>query len=1080
MSPQPEHHRQPATGSQHRLFALLFALGLLASLWCLPSAVAAGPDYRFERLGIDDGLSQAGARVVLTDRRGLVWIGTQEGLNRFDGYSIKAFQQEPDNPNSLSDSNIQALHEDAAGILWVGTYTGGLNRYDPMTGRVQRFPYRPDDPSSPSDRWVRAIVSDAPGKLWLATPLGLDRFEDGRFVRYRHDPANPGSLGSDRVRSLLLGQDGTLWVGTEGAGLARLDAASGGFQHFRHQAGVDGSLSEDIVSAIASDGAEGLWIGTESGGLDHFDIRSGLFRSIRPASADADGLRRVPITSLAAEPDGRVWIGTRGGGVAVLDPGTQALDWLRHEPARPNSLSHDMVHALHRDANGLVWVGTQDGLNRFDARTRAFGHHRHRQDDSHSLSHNWVRTFLEDRQGRLWVGTQGGLNRWAAEAGRFERIVRDTAAEQGPGFEHVRALAEHPERGLWVGTDAGLDHYDPESGRFRSIPLEPQRYDLPLRDRVVALLLDHDQGLWVGTQGSGLVQLGSDGRVLQRLRRQVDQADSLSHDDARALHRDRRGRLWVGTWGGGLCRMKDGGQGFHCYRNDPADPTSLPSDVVRAVLENEDGSFWLSTQGAGLVHFDPDTGRSRSLGRRDGLPDDSIYAALRDRQDRLWISSNQGLSRYDPRDGSIRNYTPRDGLQSSEFNTGAFLKLASGELLFGGIGGFNRFLPEQIVDDLRPPPVMFTELLIGNQPVRVDADGQAQAFTLPQPLDAMTTLRLGHRQRDFSIEFAALHFSDPRRNRFAYRLQGFDPDWIATDTRNRRVTYTNLPPGTYTLQVRAANPQGVWNAQGAALTLELLPAPWETHWARALYVLGAILLFFAALRWREARVRQLSDRLKALVDQQTAELQASHAELERASLRDPLTGIGNRRMMVTVLRQAPFPPRQRCALMLLDIDDFKRINDAHGHAAGDAVLVALARTLEHSCRRDDLAVRWGGEEFLLRIAVQDEDDALRCGERLREAVAALRLPLPEGGEMTLTCSIGVACLPFDPATPARLDWERVLVVADQAMYLAKRGGRNAVVCLAPGASFGKDFERRIHGDIEGLLGEGQLRRLPAG
>lgn len=1053
---------------------------MLASLCCAPVAVAAGPDHRFERLTVDDGLSQAGARAVLIDRRGFVWIGTQEGLNRFDGYSIKALQHEPDNPNSLSDSNIQALHEDAAGVLWIGTNTGGLNRYDPTTGRIQRFPYRPDDPASPSDRWVRAIVSDAAGRLWLATPLGLDRFEDGRFVRFRHDPGTPGSLGSDNVRSLLLAEDGTLWVGTEGAGLARLDAASASFHSYRHQSGVDGSLSQDIVSALAPDGRQGLWVGTESGGLDHFDIHSGRFRPIRPTPADAEALRKAPITSLVTERDGRLWIGTRGGGVAVLDPGTEALHWLRHEPARVNSLSHDTVHALHRDPNGFVWVGTQDGLNRFDPRTRAFGHHRHRQDDRYSLSDNWVRTFLEDRQGRLWVGTQRGLNRWDPEARRFERIVRDAAAGQGPGFEHVRALAEHPERGLWVGTDAGLDHYDPESGRFSAIPLSLHPQDPPSRDRVVALLPDHDRSLWVGTQGSGLVRLSSDGRVRERLRRQIDQPDSLSHDDARALHRDRQGRLWVGTWGGGLCLMREAGQGFHCYRNDPADPASLPSDVVRAVLENEDGSFWLSTQGAGLVHFDPETGRSRSLGRRDGLSDDSIYAALRDNRGRLWISSNQGLSRYDPRDGSVRNYTPRDGLQGSEFNTGAFLELASGELLFGGIGGFNRFFPEHIEDDLRPPTVVFTELLLANQPVRVDPAGESQGFTLPQPLDAMSGLRLGHRHRDFSIEFAALHFSDPRRNRFAYRLQGFDSDWIDTDARNRRATYTNLSPGTYTLQVRAANPQGVWSEQGAELSLELLPAPWETHWARAGYVLGVILLGFAALRWREARVRQLSDRLKALVDQQTAELQASHAELERASLMDPLTGIGNRRMMVNSLRQAPLPPRQRWALMLLDIDDFKRINDAHGHVVGDAVLIALARTLERSCRREDLAVRWGGEEFLLRIAVQDEGDALQCGERLRQAVAALRLPLPEGGEIAPTCSIGVACLPFDPAAPGRLDWERVLVLADQAMYLAKRGGRNAVVCLAPGMPLGEDFERRIQADIEGLLEDGRLRRMHSG
>jgi diguanylate cyclase (GGDEF)-like protein len=1048
-------------------------LGALLTLGQGPRA--AGPEFHFERLGIEQGLSQASARVVLSDRRGLIWIGTQEGLNRFDGYTVKVWQHHPDDPQSLSDNNIVALHEDATGALWIGTLNGGLNRYDPQSGRFQRFPVDHGAPDSPSDRWVRVITSDAQGRLWLGTPRGLSRYEDGRFQHYRHHPDDPDSLSDDRVRSLHVDAQGMLWVGTEGGGLNRLDPSSGRFERFRHQPGLDDSLSQDLVFAVATAGQGSLWVGTESAGLDYYDAASGGFRRIRPENEAGAALGNAPIMGLDSEPDGTLWIATRGGGVGRYDPATNRLRWIRQRPSQRDSLSHNTVYTVQVDAQGMLWIGTADGLNRFDPRSLLFGHYRHREDEPHSLSHDWVRSFVEDRHGSLWVGTQEGLNRWDDQRGQFERFRRDWEAPESRKADHARALAERADGGLWVGTDAGLDHFDPLSGRFTAVNLTPPGQAEPSLDRVTSLYVDTDGSLWAGTQEEGLIHLDRDGQVLRRYRRDPLREDSLSHNQVRVIHRDRKARLWLGTWGGGLCRLDEHSHTFHCFRHRADDPDSLGNNVVRAILEDAEGRFWLSTQGGGLLHFDPETGRSRSLTRRDGIADDSIYAALTDAQGRLWISSNNGLSRYDPRDRSVRNYTVRDGLQSSEFNTGAYYRRRNGELLFGGIGGFNRFRPELIEDDRQPPQVLFTELLLANRPVPLATP--SAGFSLPRPLEALDALRLDPSVRQFSVEFTALHYRDPARNRFSYRLLGFDDDWVDADARNRRATYTNLPPGRYTLQVRAANPHGAWNPQPAELGIEVAPAAWQSWWARTLYLAGAIALGWLLLRLRDARLRAQANRLRSLVEQRTAELERSHAELERASLTDPLTGLGNRRMMVRGLQQGASAPYPRQALVLLDIDHFKAINDRHGHAAGDAALCALARQLQACCRREDLAARWGGEEFLLRIAVANEADALRCAERLRCAIAALHVPLPDGSVLGLTCSISLACLPFEPSEPARLDWERVLLLADHALYIAKRAGRNRVRGLASPGALGSDFEQRLGSEAGALLEEGRLRLL---
>jgi ligand-binding sensor domain-containing protein/two-component sensor histidine kinase len=839
------------------------------------SAHAVAPELRLERVGLDDGLSQASVWAVLRDRRGLVWIGTQDGLNRYDGYAVRVFQRDAQDPDSLSDNFVTALQEGPDGELWIGTWAGGVNRYDPATGRFRRYQHRADDASTLSDNRVRALLVDRDGALWAGTANGLNRLDrrSGRFTRFLHRPDDDASLGSDIVRALHQDRAGRLWIGTEGGGLDRYDADAGRFVHHRHDPAEASSLSHDSVWAIAGAPDDDLWIGTDGGGVLRFAPRTGRFARI-----DAPALDATRINALSFDPQGRLWIGTNGHGLGEYTPAHGHLRWHRHVPGDPLSLGHDHVLAIHPDGAGHLWMGTLDGLSRFAARTQQFAHFLHREDDPDSLSHDWVRGFLVDARDTLWVATLGGgLNRWDPARARFVHYRHGAEDPASLSDDEVWAVAEGSDGALWVGGRGGLDRFDPARGTFQPVPLRTAAAATAGSDVVRTIHVDADGTLWLGTWGSGLIHLDPRSGTLTRYANDPDDPHSLAHDDVPAIARDRRGRLWIGTWGGGLNLFDEARQRFVRHRHDPGQPHGLSNDTVRAIHEDRDGQLWLATQG-GLNRFDPQTGRVRVYRTADGLADDSIYGILEDGEGQLWLSSNGGLSRFDPATQRVTNYSARDGLQSDEFNSGAYYRSAAGELFFGGIHGFNRFHPERVEADRTPPPVLLTEFLLFNKPVPLQ--GKGEGFSLPQPIDALPALTLTHHESLIAFEFAALHFSDPRNNRFAYRLEGFDAGWIETDHRNRRATYTNLPAGEYRFRVKAANPFGVWNEEGASLALRVLPPWYRSGWAWLAYAASVLLALWLGFRWRTARIRNHARRLERLVEQRTLELSRAKGQAE--------------------------------------------------------------------------------------------------------------------------------------------------------------------------------------------------------
>ena len=846
------------------------APGCLALL--LGSRCLAGAPVDFERISLAQGLSQSVIESIVQDRKGFLWFATEDGLNRYDGYGFTVYRYQAGNERSLSYNDIKTLHEDRAGLLWVGTFEGGLNRFDPATGTFTRYRNDPSNPASLAANTVRAVLEDRAGNLWIGTQGGgLERLDraTGTFAHHRFDPARESSLPHDDVRAILEDGGGALWIGTYGGGLARYDREEGTFTRYRSDPADPGSLSHDLVTALFEDRRGTLWVGTYGGGVNAFDRETGRFRRYRAA-----GGRTLPsdlVRALFEGDSGALWIATDGGGLARLDRETGLVERWRNDPLSPLSLSTDRVWSLLEDSSGILWIGTYGGgLNKLAVRRKRFAHFRNEPGNRNSINHNIVWSIHEDRDEVLWIGTDaGGLNRLNRRTGEARFFVHDPRDPRSLSHDAVRVVFGDRSGVLWLGTNGGgLNRFDRATETFQRFRHDPARADSLAHDEIRTIHEDREGNLWVGTYGGGLDLL--DRRTGRFLHHRHDPATprSLPSDFVRAIFEDSEGTLWIGTNGGGLARFDRATGGFTAFRANAADPGSLSNDVVFAILEGRTGALWLATFGGGLNRLDRATGRFTRFTEADGLASDSTYGFLEDETGRLWISSTRGLSCFDPRTSSFHNYDTRDGLQSNEFNGGSVFRSSRGEMFFGGINGFNAFFPAEIVLDRKPPTVVLTDLMLFNRPVRVGEAVRGRVI-LERPLAYTDAVTLSWRDDVAAVEFAALHYAAPEKNRYAYRLEGFSDIWIPARADRRVATFTGLPPGRYVLRVKAANADGVWNKDGTALRITVTPPAWATWWFRlpALALLSGLAVVAARRRLRNIR---FAAALKAAHDAQMA------------------------------------------------------------------------------------------------------------------------------------------------------------------------------------------------------------------
>jgi diguanylate cyclase (GGDEF)-like protein/PAS domain S-box-containing protein len=1163
-------------------------LGLAVALAGVPPVHA--QSVPFQRLSLDDGLSQATVYSILQDRRGFMWFGTLEGLNRYDGERFEIFNHEATSADSLSHDWVAALIEDRRGVLWVGTNGGGLNRFDQATGGFTHFRNDPADPGSLSSDRIWSLFEDPAGHIWVGTDGGgLDRLdpETGTFESFLHDPANPNSLSSDDVRGLHQDRHGTLWIGTYGGGLNSFNPATQRFHHFRHDPADAGSLSSNLVRSVYEDSSGALWVGTYDGGLNRFDRARGSFERFRHDPSRPDSLASDHVRTLLEDSSGRLWVATDGGLSRWLPESGGFLRY-RNEPEDSNSLSDDRVTDLYLDRGGVLWVGTYGGLNRWNSVAGTFDHYRAASGTRPGLSHSNVMALHEDPDGSLWVGTWGGgLDRFDRQRGTTRRYGFQSEDPTSLSGNRVMSLLVDSAGVLWVGTyRGGLNRFRRSTGTFERFQHDPSDPTTLSANGVTAIVEDPRGGLWVGTYRGGLNHFDPASGRVTRYRHDPTNTNGLSSDRVVTLFQDRAGILWIGTDGGGLNRLDPTSGRLARYRHDPDRADSLSSDNVWCILEDSLGDLWIATQTGGLNRWRAPDRRAfqptfEHYSKHNGLLSNLIYGILTDAQGDLWLSSNRGLTRFNPATGALRHYDRSHGLQDREFNGGAYHRAASGEMLFGGPNGFNAFFPSQLRGNAHVPPVEITGLLKFNR-----------RFDPGRPLHALEQLKLAHSDSVIAFEFAALDYTAPEKNRYRHKLEGFDADWVETGGA-KRVTYTNLDPGRYTFRVKAANNEGVWNQSGAALSLVVAPPPWKSWWAYGLYGLALATIIFSywrALERKQERAAQLESanrsleleiaerqraaaalrKLSSAVEQSPASIMITDPEgrieyvnpkfveltgysleevrgrqpsLLQSDVSDPderaeiwrhvseglewrgelhstrksgdpfweyasispiktedgtvvhvlaaneditarkdyeekllhrehfdsLTELPNRALAFDRLSRAVVQNREQgavVAVLCVDLDNFKIINDTLGHATGDELLVESARRIEAAVGEAPTVARVGGDEFL--VILSDLESASEAESIASKILATLGKPFNlDGRDIFVSGSIGITACPADGD-----DAQVLLRNADAGMHKAKELARGTYRFFTPAMNDQARRRLNIESNLRGAIESG--------
>lgn len=811
-------------------------------------ATEGGDDFRFKRYSLEEGLSQGAVYCIEQDKRGFLWAGTQDGLNRFDGRHFVVFNHNPFDTTSLSHNRVNSLHEDREGNLWIGT-AGGLNLLPAGRETFRRIPTVLQGNLDLGNAPILCLLRDRHGYLWVGRNDGLAQYNPrtGEVAHHRHDNGRENTLSGDRVLEVYEDSQGTVWVGTRN-GLNRFNRSTVGFERIVLDT-ASGAEEGTAVSAIA-EGQDGtLWLGT-SAGLWALDIATGSRRHV--SLNDKDGRpagnknARTPIKDVLVDTSGRVWIGTHDG-IILFSTADQIALRLRHDHANPQSLSHSTVTRLFQDNSEVVWVGTNGyGLNSWSPYLSKFKRYAYSADGSTGLSFDSIRAIYEDPTGVVWIGGYGGgLNRLDPVTGQF------SSSDEVPcGTIHtILGDPDAPEEVLWIGTDgAGLLRYSIASQTFQPCGAGSSEGQGLVGRHIYSMCADEAGRLLIGTE-RGV-------NVLDRASGEFSTLDCYPGGSSiRAIEIDRSGTLWVGA-SGGLARLDPGARDFIHYVHDPTDPYSLSINSVLCVYEGTSAGLWIGTDGGGLSKLDRFHNTFVHYLQEDGLPNNVVYGILEDDDGRLWISTNSGISRFDPQSETFYNYGLDDGLQSLEFNANAHHKGPSGNLYFGGISGLNVIKPDEMRTDPHPPKVAITDLLLSNRSVPPFGTVNGRRV-LTKPISETHRLELFHRDKIISFELAALSFASPTRNRFAYKLEGFDEEWNNIGSR-QFVTFTDLKPGEYHLLVKAANSDGVWSSATTSLTISISPPIWQAWWFRCLAVIAFGSVIFGLHRIRTGTYRRRS------------------------------------------------------------------------------------------------------------------------------------------------------------------------------------------------------------------------------
>ncbi|MFC1852199.1 two-component regulator propeller domain-containing protein [candidate division CSSED10-310 bacterium] len=857
-------------------------------------------DVKFERLSAVQGLSPSAIYTIVQDRQGFMWFGGESGgLIRYDSYTFKFYRHDSRNPDSISNNNISQICEDKQGMLWCATWGGGISRFDPRTESFRNYIHDPFNPQSLSDNRIQICYEDSQGVFWFGTfNGGLNRMQNqsGEFTIYRHDPKDPRSLSSNHVWCVCEDLEGNFWVATS-EGLDKLDRASGQFTHFKHDPEDSNSLSHNEIRWLYVDRQGILWISTR-GGLNHYNVKTGKFQRYPNIITGTDTILPYKILE---DQYGTLWIGTRNYGLIKFNRETGEFNPYQHDTTDPYSLSHNDIRSLYQDRSGLLWIGTRGGgLNKVDLNPKKFHHYRQEPNDPESLSYNDIRAIYTDKAGTVWIGTLGkGLNKLSQDRKRFFHYQHDRTDPHSLCNNFVWAIMEDSSGMLWIGTENGVDQFDRNSQRFIHYKHDPADPNSLSHNDISSIIEDRAGMLWIGTWGGGMNKLSRDRRTFSHYKHDESDPNSISHNNVRIIYQDQIGGLWIGTING-LDKWDPENKRFIHHKYEINNPRSLSDNEVLSICEDDQGVLWIGTKN-NLNKYDRKQRRFYNYCTDSGLPDNVIFGILNESKSaqyeggHLWLSTNYGLSKFNPMKETFHNFDCRDGLQSYVFTLNSYHKSIKGEMFFGGINGFNAFYPERVQKNPHIPNIVITDFKIFNKSV-----SPTRNSFLKKSIVYTRELLLSYKDKVFSFDFAALDYTISEKNQFAYKLEGFDKEWIYIGTKHW-TTYTNLAPGKYTFRVKGSNNDGVWNQEGCSLAIKITPPPWKTWWAYTFYsflFFGSLFAYFKytksmSLLELEQRRKELELRLAKESAEAAAQYKGDFLTSMSHELRTPMKTIMN-------------------------------------------------------------------------------------------------------------------------------------------------------------------------------------------
>ena len=830
-------------------------------------------NYEFTHYTASDGLSINYVTKVFQDSHGFIWIGTTNGLNRFDGYNFKIFEPSRGDTNSISSRLIMDMCEDKDGFLWIAT-PNGLNKYNISTEKFTRYKHSANKANSLSSNYVISLNIDKEGTLWAGTINGLNRYnrksDDFYVILKVSDRLNPDSLNS--VTDIIEDFKGNLWLGTWN-GLTCINKNGTILKQFFNQPATKGKFEFRITSVIFED------------------------------------------------KDRNIWIGTNGQGVKKFNPSTGAITVYTTTPNNPNSISNSYISDIFQDKNNNIWIGTNNGLNRYDSHTDSFARTANDPNKSASLISNGVNSLMQDKSGLIWVGTSSGVSCFYLPQSKF---VYYTENHDNParGLKSGSILAAYIDQknNIWVGSFDGVDeikkwntdivHLEHKDGNSNSIS----------NNFVRSILVDHKGFVWIGTNNDGLNRYNPVTKQFKLYLFDANNTSTISNNGITTLCEDKRGDLWIGTWWG-LNHFNRKTEKFTRFLPVQSNPNSLRNDLIWDVMEDSDGMIWIATDRGGASELDPKTntfnnfyddpkiknnisdrkvftlfqssdgmiwlGTAHGLNsynkktkeikiytKAEGLPGNFVTGIQEDNNGFLWIATDKGLSKFDRKNNSFINYNKRNGLHGLEFIQNIALKSKNGNLYFG-LSGLMHFNPDSIKDDYLTAPVVFTDLKIYNQSVPISSSG-----ILKKSISTVSQIEIPNNQDVVTIEFALFDYFDVKRNTFSYKLEGFDIGWNNIGSRNT-ATYTNLPPGEYTFIVRATNNNGVKNLKEASLKIIIVPSFYQTWWFKIIAVIGLILAALLIIHERTRKIKKQNKILESRVAERTKVLDKTILELNQ-------------------------------------------------------------------------------------------------------------------------------------------------------------------------------------------------------